>query len=106
MSQSKWENVKVFVSGGGANFPYIENIFSEPWWKNLDAKYPVSRLPVPYDFDNRESGAPFERMTVAYGLSYPKPLLEKYELPSNVPDSPPPRPIIRNIPDRDELYPK
>lgn len=103
--QSKWEKVKVFVSGGGANLPFVEEIFSRPWWKQIEVKYPVDRLPTPDDFDPGEDKAPFGRMAVAYGLARPVPELEEYKLPSKCPDqSPPQLPLVEL--DRDDLYPK
>lgn len=103
--ESSWEKVEVFVCGGGARLPYIEEVFSAPWWDKLKVKYPVSRLPVPDDYRDDKSGAPFDRMTVAYGLTLPVPELEKFVLPSAAPDHTPP---ITRAPDRDrdDLYPK
>ena len=103
--ETAWEKVEVFVCGGGAKLPYIEKVFSEPWWEKINACYPVSRLPIPNDYDDNGSAAPFERMTVAYGLTRPIPELETYVLPSEAPDHTPP--IIRaKERDRDDLYPK
>ena len=103
--QTEWEKVEIFLCGGGANLPHVEDVFSRPWWKNIQTKYAVSRLPTPDDYDAGESAAPFERMAVAYGLARPTPELEDYLLPAEVGDhTPPPLPIKEF--DRDELYPK
>jgi hypothetical protein len=103
--QTEWEKVEIFLCGGGANLPHVEDVFSIPWWKNIKTKYAVSRLPTPDDYDAGESAAPFERMAVAYGLARPTPELEDYVLPDKVGDhTPPPLPIKEF--DRDELYPK
>ena len=104
--ESAWEKVEVFVSGGGANLPFIEEVFSIPWWSQLKIKYPVSSLPAPDDFSAEDSGAPFQRMAVAYGLARPLPELEEYVLPADVPDHTPPPLPRRDLPDRDDLYPK
>lgn len=103
--QTEWEKVEIFLCGGGANLPYVENVFSQPWWQNLQVKYLVSRLPVPDDYDPGESAAPFERMAVAYGLARPSPEFEEYVLPAEVGDHTPPPLPVKEL-DRDELYPK
>jgi hypothetical protein len=104
--QSKWEKVEVFISGGGANLPYVEEVFSNPWWNQINVKYPVSRLPTPDDYNPGEGNAPFERMAVAYGLARPIPELDEYILPGGAPDdTPPPLPKRKEL-DRDDLYPK
>jgi len=104
-SQSKWENVEIFLSGGGSLLPFAENVFRIPWWQQIETKYPVSRLPIPEDYIAGESEAPFERMAIAYGLSIPKPSLEKYTLPNDAPDQTPPK-LHYFLPDRDEIYAK
>ncbi|MBN2154877.1 MAG: hypothetical protein JW776_02395, partial [Candidatus Lokiarchaeota archaeon] len=105
--QSKWskDNVEIFITGGGANISYAEQIFSAPWWDKIEGPYRVSKLPKPEDYDGGDINAPFERMTVAYGLSYPKPMLEKYTLPKDAPDQTPPK-IKHEWMDRDEKYAK
>lgn len=103
--QSLWEKVEIFICGGGANLPYVDQVFSRPWWQNIPVRYPVSRLPVPEDYDPGESKAPFERMAVAYGLARPLPEFDGYFLPADVGDhTPAPLPVCEL--DRDELYPK
>lgn len=104
--QTEWEKVEIFLCGGGANLPHVEDVFSRPWWKNIQTKkYAVSRLPTPDDYDAGESAAPFERMAVAYGLARPSPEFEDYVLPGKVGNhTPPPLPVKEF--DRDELYPK
>jgi hypothetical protein len=100
-----WKNVEVFTCGGGSYLPHVDKTFSEPWWKNLNTKYRVTRLPVPDNFIPGSSGAAFERMSVAYGLAIPLPQLEEYILPDDCPDhTPPPLPIYN--PDSEDLYPK
>lgn len=89
--QSRWENVEVFLCGGGARLPGAENVFRRPWsWSNLKGVYPVSQLPVPENYDPGPARAPFSRLAVAYGLAIPKPQLERYVLPRRTPDQTPP----------------
>jgi hypothetical protein len=103
--ETEWEKVEIFLCGGGANLPYVEDVFSHPWWQNLQVKYLVSRLPVPDDYDPGESAAPFERMAVAYGLARPSPEFEDYVLPAEVGDHTPPPLPVKEL-DHEELYPK
>jgi len=103
--QSLWEKVEIFVCGGGSNIPYVEQVFSRPWWKYLHVRYPVDKLPIPDDYDPGKSKAPFERMAVAYGLARPLPEFDGYFLPGQGGDhTPPPLPVLDL--DRDDLYPK
>jgi hypothetical protein len=90
---------------GGSNFPLVDQVFSKPWWVNLNTEYRVSKLPVPENYVPGKSGAPFERMSVAYGLAIPFPQLEEFKLPSDCPNHTPEPPPIKSI-DHEELYPK
>ena len=100
-----WENVEILTCGGGSNFPQVEEVFRRPWWPQIKSHYPVNKLPVPDNFDPGPSKAPFERMSVAYGLAIPLPQLEKFKLPGHSPDHTPPEPPEYS-PDSDDLYPK
>jgi hypothetical protein len=100
-----WKNVEIFVCGGGSNLPHIDDVFSKPWWVNLKTKYKVSKLPVPDNYDPGSSMAPFERMSVAYGLAIPIPQLGNYTLPGDSPNHTP-EPSPDNNPDHEDLYPK
>lgn len=105
--QTSWENVEVFVSGGGSGFSDpAAAIFSRPWqWSNLKCSYRVGELPEPDDYAPQFCEAPFSRMSVAYGLAIPRPALEEYVLPSVTPDQTPAAlPELKF--DRDDLYPK
>ena len=105
--QTSWQNVEVFISGGGSGFSDpAEDIFSRPWrWSNLKCEYPVRELPEPDNYAAQSCDAPFLRMAVAYGLAIPRPELEEYILPSHTPDqTPAPLPELKL--DRDDLYPK
>ena len=84
---------------------FADNVFSIPWWDLIHGPYPVSRLPIPDDYDPGEAEAPFERMAVAYGLAIPKPTLETYTMPKDAPDQTPPK-LHYVLPDRDEIYAK
>jgi hypothetical protein len=89
--ESRWNSVDVFISGGGSKIPYVEKVFGFPWWNQIKVQYPVQLLPQPDDYKTDGIPAPFERMSVAYGLSRPKPELEEYVLPSVAPDHTPPK---------------
>ena len=105
MSQTAWENVPIFISGGGSQLPFIRDILSKPWWENIDTPYPVYLIPPTEDYYEDKNTIPFERVAVAYGLAFPKPKLEQYVLPLDSPDQTP-VPLPCWAFDRDELYPK
>lgn len=100
----EWQNVEVFLCGGGANLPFAKQVFSSPWWNQIRQAYRVGCLPVPDDYDGGRGKAPFERMAVAYGLAMPLPTFGQYKLPADVPDLTPKLPRRVRL-DRDELYP-
>ncbi len=81
----RWDDVDVFICGGGANMPFVKETFSMSWKDPLKTRYTVRKIPYPDDYDGGEANAPFERMSVAYGLAIPKPQLDKYVLPDDVP---------------------
>lgn len=98
--QTEWERdkVHVFVCGGGSKNPFVPKIFSESWMHRPGqdwGPYPLRTLPVPDDYDSLNGRVPFERLSVAYGLTIPKPELTEYVLPEDAPDhTPPPLPRI------------
>lgn len=100
-----WKDVKVFVSGGGSQLPYIGKFSSTPWWSQIEERYKVEFLAKPDDFDVADD-VPFYRMAVAYGLTWPKPMLRGHVLPKDAPDHTPPPLPRKKLFDRDELYPK
>ena len=53
------------------------------------------QLPWPENHDSGEAEASFKRMDVAYGLSIPKHMLERYTLPKDAPDQTPPKIALR-----------
>jgi hypothetical protein len=86
--QFKWKEVRVFKGGGASGFPEVDENFSIPYSYGLGKKgvrYPVERVPLP---DNYVSShfAPFDRISVAYGLTIPGPSLADYILPKDTPD--------------------
>lgn len=105
-SQLEWERdkVHVLVCGGGAKAPFIKEIFRKSWMKNW-GPYPVYSLPIPDDYDSLDGKAPFERLSVAYGLCQPLPSLGKYILPSDSPDQTPPKLPVREMPEWDDRRP-
>lgn len=105
LSQTAWEKVEIFISGGGCRLPFVKEILAKPWWENIQARYQVNLIPATEDYNEAADIIPFERIAVAYGLTVPKPKLEEYVLPSDAPDHTPPPLPVRAL-DRDELYPK
>jgi hypothetical protein len=88
--QLAWENVKIFVGGGGSTAPYVKQVFSVPWcYPTVRGPYPVNPLPEPANFYSSNGRTPFHRLAVAYGLCFPKPLLNGYVLPGDCPDQTP-----------------
>lgn len=87
--QNQWtgDNVQIYLSGGGAKYPFIHSIFQTSWmFMNGWGPYLVEQLPNP---DNYQFEIPFIRMAVAYGLSYDKPILMNYVLPKDAPNNTP-----------------
>ena len=96
------DRVTVYVGGGGALNPLVPDVFKKSWMKGW-GPYKVEDIPVPVDFD-KGAGAPFSRMSVAYGLTFPEPELAKFSLPSEQRDRTPRRKRMP-VRDVDELYP-
>ena len=87
--ESEWkrEKVKIFVCGGGSGLPYVEEIFGRCWYEESWGPYEVVTLFAPSDFGGRPED--FSRLSVAYGLTFPRPELQKYLLPKDCPDQTP-----------------
>jgi hypothetical protein len=107
--QSDWmrQKVHVFVAGGGSGIPYVRHEFSQSWANQSWGPYPLGPLPEPDDYDSLGGRAPFQRLSVAYGLTRPRPELGDNTLPSDSPNHTPPRPVKPQT-DRsalDEVYP-
>ncbi len=87
--QSTWmrDNVEIFVCGGGSRLPFVREVFSKCWHQRDWGPYKVSSIKPPKDFD--VSNKDFCRLSVAYGLSFPEPELNRYVLPSACPDQTP-----------------
>ncbi|NMB83034.1 MAG: hypothetical protein GYA14_14575 [Ignavibacteria bacterium] len=93
--QSEWEKEKVsiFICGGGSQLKFIPEIFSKSWMKDW-GPYPVNILPKPDDYVTGDNKYPFERLSLAFGLTIPLPELNNFKLPNDCPDhTPPPLPM-------------
>lgn len=82
---SYWDrnNVHVFLCGGGSEIEMSEHIFARSWldrnrFNGLSGPYPVHHFEKPTNYVDPQEQAPFARMAVAYGLSYPEPELGEY----------------------------
>lgn len=97
--QSEWERdrVQIFVCGGGSKLPFIRDIFKKSWMEGW-GPYPIDTLPIPDDYDSLDNKVPFERLSVAYGLTQPLPTLGEFILPADSPDQTPPTLPVREIP--------
>jgi len=106
-SQSEWEKdkVHVLVCGGGAKATFINEIFSKSWMEDWGPYTTIYPLPIPDDYDTTNDKAPFDRMSVAYGLCQPLPTLGKFTLPVDSPDQTPPKLPIRQMPEWDDRKP-
>lgn len=100
-----WRRVTLFTAGGASGFDVIREKFSVPIPYGLGSprqkvRYSVETIGKPRNYRS-DDWAPYGRLAVAYGLTYPGPTLQGITLPSDAPDHTPP--IIRlNVPDRDE----
>lgn len=86
-----WRKVMILPSGGAAWTPHVAETFAQPVPFGLGARgvrYDVRRMKRPGDYESHD-WAPFERMIVAYGLSFPAPKLLKVVPPSRCPDHTP-----------------
>lgn len=86
---NQWFDVKIYTCGGGSYMPQVDEVFAKPWWRHLNTRYDVNKLPVPEDYDSGPAEAPFDRMSVAYGLAIPLPQLGGYTLPNESPNHTP-----------------
>jgi hypothetical protein len=98
--ESEWrgEKVKILYSGGGANFPFVQKIFEKSWMSKPGQNwgpYPIELLPTPPEYKGQSKIAPFYRLSVAYGLTFPEPELGHIVLPKDAPDHTPP-PLPKN----------
>lgn len=107
-----WYEVPLFICGGGAKLRYVLDIFSRPWWDHIQIQrryqgYKIHTLPVPDNYNEFENKASFERMAVAYGLSYSSWLdFNEYVLPKDATDDTPPPLPVRSYASADgRLYP-
>ena len=104
--QGNWthDQVEVFVCGGGGSLPYVEEIYSKSWYREDWGPYQVKKLLPPADF--KVSNMDFSRLSVAYGLSYPEPELNRYVLPKDCEDQTPRKsPVIIEPENQGPVYP-
>jgi hypothetical protein len=99
------DKIKVFMIGGGKELPFIKSSFSKHWLKH-GGTLKIRDISIPEEYEEFENSAPFKRMAVAYGLTIPKPEMGHFILPKDCPDCTPAPLPKKNLPDRDELYPK
>lgn len=85
----KEDRVDIYICGGGAQSSFCQKIFQHNPNMQAWGPYPVSNLPEPDDYDSLEEKSPFSRLSVAYGLTIPKPSLQKFTLPKDSPDHTP-----------------
>lgn len=84
--EAAFHNVQLFITGGGADIIYVKEIFRVPWWSQIKKYYPITNLPYPADYISSNQSAPFQRMSVAYGLCRTIPEFEKFILPNEISD--------------------
>ena len=81
MRQSGWVNIPVFACGGGARLLGVKQIFAKAWVPNFE-DFTVRDLPLPEDYDSHKGAVPFDRLSVAYGLTFLGPELGGFSLPA------------------------
>lgn len=94
--ENQWRNVRVFKAGGAANFRNLDHVFCRPvcyGWDKKGVKYPIGKVPMPKNYYSNVL-APFDRFSVAYGLSIPGPRLLDFVLPSDTPNQTPPTILV------------
>lgn len=107
-SESAWKRdaVKVFIAGGGAMLSNVTTVFGQSWVEKW-GPYPCTRLPNPEDYDPSTVGGPFVRVSVAYGLTIPIPVLGSWVMPAETPNqTPAPLPVRSHEQDGDQLLPR
>ena len=103
--QSAWSNIPLFLCGGGSRIHGVREVFARSWVPRWP-RHSVRKMPTPSDFDTLGTAVPFYRMSVAYGLTYPKPQLVEYVLPNESPDHTPVLNYRPVVPDwNDQMYP-
>ena len=95
---SAWQGVHIFTCGGGSKNPHVNIVFGESCVNDWEY-YKIEELPKPENFDDLNGKAQFERLSVAYGLSFPKPEIDRYVLPANTADHTPPSLPVREVKD-------
>lgn len=94
---TKGNELPVFLVGGGARNDLHRERVSElgPWLiKHVqNSGIRLLDLPTPKNIDLPEPIADFNRLAVAWGLSYPPTEIGAFRPPSVIPDIPPPEPV-------------
>jgi hypothetical protein len=86
---SVWREVPVFLGGGGSQIPGLPSAF-RPSWIPAFGNHAMRALPHSRDYDEEGHRVPFDRLSVAVGLTFPRPELSEYVLPNDVKDGTPP----------------
>lgn len=83
--QNEWtgSHVRVFICGGGSALPSVKEIFCKSWMPGW-GPYEIKELAAPREFRGPEKV--FPRLAVAYGLTFPKPEMNRFVLPRDCPD--------------------
>lgn len=105
--ESAWKQnaVTIFITGGGAQIPAARRVFARSTMSNW-GPHPCSIIPTPEQYDATGS-APFNRLSVAFGLATPLPELGQHILPSNSTDHTPAKAPVREWrQDGDQLLPR
>lgn len=95
--QTAWEGIPIFLCGGGSRMLGAREVFKKAWVKNFSDVAPRS-LADPDDYNKRGGHAPFDRLSVAYGLTFLGPELGSFTLPSRTPDCTP-IPSFKDLPE-------
>lgn len=83
----EWDGIPVFLCGGGANLVGARDVFSKAWARPTLRDFAVRTLPEPNEYVSRQ--APFDRLSVAYGLTFLGPEFGQFTLPADSPDHTP-----------------
>ena len=97
----RWQEMTVFLIGGGSNLPGLSEILSQSPWEKQVPSARVRKLNLPDEIacdgdGSQETVVQYEGLLmVAYGLSYPYAVLSAYEMPDMVEPlgGPPARPL-------------
>ena len=101
----EWKKgLRVFLTGGGASCT-IYRTGVERAFRSIGTPPFFTEFPVLERVATKLGNEDFHRMSVAFGLTYDAESIGKIIRPRDI-DNIPPQKIVRDVPDRDELYPK